>query len=144
MDGSPVSFAASSRYSADPRHVDVGNEIVRVGALEHEHPDRVVSLGLLEERDQVADQFRPQKIHWRSGDVANKTAPSLFAFSVSKFMGFSKATAVCGQPRIRAARSCSPCSGLFRASIALYAIHKRLLQYALADGPEHQARASVP
>ncbi len=49
----------------DPRHVDVGNEIVRVGALEHEHLEGFVGLGPLNERDQITDQFGSQKIHGR-------------------------------------------------------------------------------
>ena len=50
----------------DPGHVDVGNEIVGVGAFEHEHLDGGVGLGLLHEGDQIADQFGPEKIHGRS------------------------------------------------------------------------------
>ena len=50
MEASPVSFAASCRYF-DPRHVDVRNEIIGVGTLEHEHSDGIVGLGLLNERD---------------------------------------------------------------------------------------------
>src|SRR5262249_30756046 len=36
-------------------HVDVGNEIVGVGALEHEHLDGLIRLSSLYERDQIAD-----------------------------------------------------------------------------------------
>lgn len=35
----------------DLGHVDVGNEIIWVGALEYEHLDGVVGLGALDERD---------------------------------------------------------------------------------------------
>jgi hypothetical protein len=34
---------------ADPSHVDVGNEVVGVGAREHEHPGGVAGLGALDE-----------------------------------------------------------------------------------------------
>ena len=62
----------------DPRHVDVGNEVVRVGALEHQHLDGAVGLGLLDEGDQIADQCRPQKIHRRGRDFGeqNGTFPA--------------------------------------------------------------------
>ena len=62
----------------DPGHVDVGNEIVGVGALEHEHLDGVVGLGLLNERDQIADQFRPQEIHRRGRNIheQNRSFPT--------------------------------------------------------------------
>src|SRR5215468_4952666 len=43
----------------DPGHVDMGDEIVGVGTLEDEYLDGVVGLSLLNERDQIADQFRP-------------------------------------------------------------------------------------
>src|SRR5882724_2252847 len=39
------------------RDVDVCNEVAGVGALEHESLDAVVSIGLPNERDQVADQL---------------------------------------------------------------------------------------
>jgi hypothetical protein len=52
----------------DPGHVDVGNEIVGVGAPEHEHLDGGIGLGSLNERDQIADQFGAQKIHGRGGN----------------------------------------------------------------------------
>ena len=39
------------------------NEIVRVGAREHKYLERTVSLGSLNQRDEIADQFRSKKIH---------------------------------------------------------------------------------
>lgn len=44
---------------ADPRHVDMGNEVIGVGAPEHQHLNGLIGLGLLNQRDQIADQFRP-------------------------------------------------------------------------------------
>lgn len=61
----------------DPGHVDVRNEVVELGALEHEHADSVVRLGLLMEGDQFADQLRPQKIHGRGGNLHELNAPLL-------------------------------------------------------------------
>ena len=61
----------------DPGHVDVGNEVVGVGALEHEHLDGVVGLGLLNEGDQIADQLGPQKIHGRGRDLREQNGPFL-------------------------------------------------------------------
>ena len=61
----------------DPGHVDVGNEIVGVGALEHEDLDGVVGLGSLNERDQIADQFGPQKIHRRGRNFHEQNGPFL-------------------------------------------------------------------
>src|SRR6185295_14452335 len=49
----------------DPSNVNVGNEVVRISAFEYEHLDRLIGLGLLNERDQIADEFRPLKIHGR-------------------------------------------------------------------------------
>ena len=40
---------------ADPRYVDVRNEIVGAGASEHEYLDRAVDLGSLNQRDEIAD-----------------------------------------------------------------------------------------
>ena len=77
IEASPVSFAASSRYSLIPGHVDVGNEIVRIGTLEHEHLDGVVGLGPLNEGDQIADQFGPQKIHGRGRNFREQNGPFL-------------------------------------------------------------------
>jgi hypothetical protein len=37
----------------------MGDEIVGVGTAENEYLDGVVGLSLLNERDQIADQFRP-------------------------------------------------------------------------------------
>ena len=53
----------------DPGHVDVGDEIVGVGALEHEHLNGVVGLGTLNEGHQIADQLGPEQIHRRSRDL---------------------------------------------------------------------------
>jgi hypothetical protein len=47
----------------DPRQVDVRYEIVRVSALEHEYLDGVVGLGALNEGDEIANEFRSEKIH---------------------------------------------------------------------------------
>jgi hypothetical protein len=47
----------------------MGNEVVWVGALEHEDLNVVVGLGSLKEGDQIADQFRTQKIHRRRRDL---------------------------------------------------------------------------
>jgi hypothetical protein len=53
----------------------VGNEIVRIGTLEHEHLDGVVGLGSLNEGDQIADQFGPQKIHGRGRNFREQNGP---------------------------------------------------------------------
>jgi hypothetical protein len=39
----------------DPGHVDMRNEVVGVGAAEHEHLDGVVGLGSPDEADEIAD-----------------------------------------------------------------------------------------
>jgi hypothetical protein len=52
----------------DPSHIDMGYEIVRVGALEHQHLEHRVGLGASNEGDQIADQLRPDEIHGRSRD----------------------------------------------------------------------------
>ena len=55
----------------------MGNEVVGVGALEHEYLDAVVGLGPLNEGDQIPDELGPQKIHGRGRQSANRTAPFL-------------------------------------------------------------------
>jgi hypothetical protein len=40
----------------DLGHVDMGNKIVGVGALEHERPDGVIGLGSLNQGNKIADQ----------------------------------------------------------------------------------------
>src|SRR5262249_14353948 len=61
----------------DPGHVDVRDEIVRVGTLQHKHFDGVVGLGLLNEGHQIANQFWAQKIHGRGCDVRKQNTPLL-------------------------------------------------------------------
>ena len=61
----------------DPGHVDVGDEVVGVGAREHEHLDGVVGLGSLDEGDQIADQLGPQQIHGRGRDLREQNGPFL-------------------------------------------------------------------
>jgi hypothetical protein len=39
----------------NPRHVDIGDEVVGIGTFEHENLNPVVSLGLLNEASQIAD-----------------------------------------------------------------------------------------
>jgi hypothetical protein len=43
----------------------VGDEVVGVGALEHEHLDGVVGLRLLNQGDEIANQFGRQEVHGR-------------------------------------------------------------------------------
>jgi hypothetical protein len=59
----------------DSSHVDVRDEVVGVGAPEHEHLQRVVRLGALNERDQVADQLGPEEIHRRGRDLREDSGP---------------------------------------------------------------------
>ena len=69
--------------------VDVRNEVVRICATQHEYLDRLVGLSLTNERDQVAEQRRPKKIHGRAAIATNTTAPSWRTLSVAngRFMG---------------------------------------------------------
>src|SRR5262249_33669288 len=73
----------------DLGHVDVGNKIVGVGALEHERLDGVISLGLLNQGNKIADRCGPQQVHWRGAMSANRTPPSLRTLSVSKTIEIS-------------------------------------------------------
>jgi Response regulator receiver domain len=70
-------ISREARSLFDPGHVDVGNEIVGVAALEHEHLDGVVGLGYLNEGDQIADQFGPQKIHGRGRNLHEQNSTFL-------------------------------------------------------------------
>jgi hypothetical protein len=67
----------------DPGHVDVGNEIVGVRALEHEHPRRLVGLGALDEGDEITHQLGPQRFMGGRQFPANRTPPSRRTSGVS-------------------------------------------------------------
>src|SRR5262245_25771852 len=62
---------------ADPRHIDVRNEVIGVGAREDDHVAGLVGLGALNQRNEVADQFDPEKIHRRCRDVHQHHGPVL-------------------------------------------------------------------
>ena len=53
----------------DTSQVDVGDEVVGVSALEHDHADGAVGLRLLDEGDKVRDQFGSNEIHRRRCDI---------------------------------------------------------------------------
>jgi hypothetical protein len=53
----------------DPGHIDVGDEIVGICALEHKHLAGPNSLGILNERDQIADESWAQEVHWRGHNL---------------------------------------------------------------------------
>jgi hypothetical protein len=61
----------------DSIQVDMGDEIVGVGTLEDKHPDSVISLGVLNQRDQITDQLGSQEIHRRRHDLRKQNAPFL-------------------------------------------------------------------
>jgi hypothetical protein len=52
----------------------VRDEVVRIGTSEHEHADIGVSLGALDEGNEIADQTRTQKIHGRGSDLCEDDA----------------------------------------------------------------------
>ncbi len=52
----------------DACHVDMGDEVIRVGASEHGDLATRVGLGLLDQGDQIPDQLGPEEIHWRGRD----------------------------------------------------------------------------
>ena len=74
MEASPLSFAASSRYSAIRvgRRVD---EIFGVGALKHQHLERLVGFGSLDKGDEIADQLGAEEIHGRGVDLGEENRP---------------------------------------------------------------------
>jgi hypothetical protein len=80
----------------DPGHVDVGNEVVGISALEHQHLENLVGFGLLNEGNQIADQLWPQKIHGRSRNFSEQNGPFLAHgerfenFSLGTFGGFNR------------------------------------------------------
>jgi hypothetical protein len=51
----------------EPGHVDVGDEVVGVGAPEHEH---------LDQGDQIAHDLGAQQVHGRGRDVGEQHGPS--------------------------------------------------------------------
>jgi hypothetical protein len=58
-----------------PCQVDVGDEVVGVGALEHEHLDGVVGLRLLNQGDEIANQFGRQEVHGRRPNLHEQNGP---------------------------------------------------------------------
>src|SRR6476660_9272479 len=64
---------------SNPGDIDVGNEIVSVGTLEDDHLHIVICLSLLNERYQVANEFRPQQIDRRSRNLSEEDS-SFFAY----------------------------------------------------------------
>jgi hypothetical protein len=60
--------------------VNVGNEIIRIRAPEHEYFEIIVGLGLLNKRDQVAHQHGPQKIHGWGSNVREQNGSFLAHF----------------------------------------------------------------
>src|SRR5262249_19584932 len=53
----------------DAREIDVRDEVIGVGAREHEHLEPVVCLGLRDQRDEVSDELRAEEIHGRRRDL---------------------------------------------------------------------------
>src|ERR1700759_5417597 len=51
------------------------NEVLRIGAPEHEHPDGPVGLSSLNERNQIADELGPQQVHGRGRDLREEDGP---------------------------------------------------------------------
>jgi hypothetical protein len=56
----------------DPRQVDVRDEVVGVRALEHQHLERRVRFGSLNQGDEITDEFGPEKIHRRGDDLGEE------------------------------------------------------------------------
>src|ERR1041384_3585089 len=69
-----IEFGGGFPVLFDSRHVYVSNKVVGVGALEHNHLTVIVSFGSLNKRDEIADQLRPQQIHWRRRDLNEQNA----------------------------------------------------------------------
>ena len=59
----------------DPRQVDVRDEVVGIGALEHEHLERLVRLGSLQQGDEIADELGAEKVHRRGRDLDEEDSP---------------------------------------------------------------------
>jgi hypothetical protein len=67
----------------DLGQVDVRDEVVGVGAAEDHDLARVVALGMLDQRDEVADERCPEEVH-RRASMSTKTTPrSIWTLSVS-------------------------------------------------------------
>src|SRR6185369_12137643 len=47
--GIPVELRCRLSVLLDPSNINVGNEVIRISALEYEHLDRLVGLGLMNE-----------------------------------------------------------------------------------------------
>ena len=112
----------------DPGHVDVGDEVVGIGTLEHENLEGVVSLGSLDEGDQIADQFGSQKIHGRGGNVHEQNGPLLTHGERLEVHG--KLPSVVPTRALRV-------GGLGRRGIAAPEVVSRAASSAVAPAPAH-------
>jgi hypothetical protein len=68
----------------DPGHVDMGNEIVGVSALENEHLESLVDFGPLNKGTRSRTNSGPSRFMGSAAMSANRTAPSLCTVSVVK------------------------------------------------------------
>ena len=55
--------------------VDVRDEVVGVGAPEHQHLECLVCLGSLDKGDEITDQLGPEKVHRRGGNLGEENSP---------------------------------------------------------------------
>ena len=58
----------------DPGQIHVGDEVVGIGALKDQYLDCIVSLGVLNQRDEIADELGSQEVHRRCGDLHEQDA----------------------------------------------------------------------
>jgi hypothetical protein len=58
----------------DPFEVDVRDEVVRVGAREHDDAARRVRLGALDQGDEVTDELGAEEVHGRGRDLDEEDA----------------------------------------------------------------------
>jgi hypothetical protein len=72
MEASPGQLRGLRPVLRDPRQVDVRDEVVGVGAVEHQHLERLVRFGSLNQGDEIADEFGPEKVHRRGGDLGEE------------------------------------------------------------------------
>ena len=94
----------------DPRHIDMGDEIIGIGAPEYQPLDSIGGLRLPNEGVQVTDQFGPKRFMGGVEISANRTAlPSALLSSGSPFD-----LLLCRSVQRPGSQTCSICGRLLR------------------------------
>jgi len=137
----------------DLGHVDVGNEIVRIGARENDYADGLVRLGELNQSDQIENVLGPSRFIGGAASAAKTTPASRYTLIVSKSMELASmpgahSTMRCSTVSVRSRekRSVHVHADCFNAVLSIGSLRTRLpvaAKTALATaGTTHEVPAS--